>query len=175
MSDHGVGFMCETLQNIGWNFPPESLFLSIWKDVKKLLKFLYGHVYPKTAGGQQQMYVLCNLGYAKVRQWRENSKQGTFLNSSFCLRPDSFMYLTTTTTNGGTKGLEAGAAPRSWGWALRTNYITLVMGSPLHWIGFSAPDEDICVYMLKIDNVMCLIRFLDILCYRILTSFFRVQ
>jgi len=96
-------------------FPPESLFLSIWKDVKRLLE-----------------YVLCNLGYAKVRQWRENSKQGTFLNSSFCLRPDSFMYLTTTTTNGGTKGLEAGAAPRSWGWALRTNYIRLVMGSPLH-------------------------------------------
>jgi hypothetical protein len=66
---------------------------------------------------------------------RENSKQGTFLNSSFCLRPDSFLYLTTTTTttttttNGGTKGLEAGAVPSSRGSALRTNYITLVMGT----------------------------------------------
>jgi hypothetical protein len=59
---------------------------------------------------------------------RENSKQGTFLNSSFCLRPDSFLYLTTT-TNGGTKGLEAGAVPSSRGSALRTNYITLVMGT----------------------------------------------
>jgi len=37
-------------QRYQWIFPPESLFLSIWKDVKRLLE-----------------YVLCNLGYAKVR------------------------------------------------------------------------------------------------------------
>jgi hypothetical protein len=40
-----------------------------------------------------------------------NSKQGNILNCSFCLGPDSVLYLTTT-TNGGTKGLEAGGSAK---------------------------------------------------------------